>query len=187
MVTYQNLCALEEDYSRPRLSQTLSISSKCGRDATELEYSEQNILLPARIKCKNICLLFYEAYRKKKSLLVTFIFRTNFQRLCILKVSQQSAKHLDKIINVEQFLRKIFSVIHSNDPVARAITLRWMTLSSVTDAFIFMTASLIKLRSNQVLCGGIGNVFVWKKCLSVFNSLTPYAWLSWATRNFMGQ
>ncbi|KAI8497841.1 Integrator complex subunit 7 [Branchiostoma belcheri] len=36
---------------------------------------------------------------------------------------QQSEKHLDKILNVDEFLRRIFSVIHSNDPIARELTL----------------------------------------------------------------
>ena len=45
-------------------------------------------------------------------------------RLCILKVAQRSEKHLDKILNVDEFLRRIYSVIHSNDPMARAITIR---------------------------------------------------------------
>lgn len=51
-------------------------------------------------------------------------FRNNFLRLCVLKVTQQSEKHLEKIINVDEFVKRVFSVIHSNDPVARAITLR---------------------------------------------------------------
>ncbi|KAG8123241.1 hypothetical protein E2320_018673 [Naja naja] len=50
----------------------------------------------------------------------------NFLRLCILKMTQQSEKHLEKILNVDEFVKKIFSVIHSNDPVARAITLRML-------------------------------------------------------------
>ncbi|XP_025105728.1 integrator complex subunit 7-like [Pomacea canaliculata] len=50
----------------------------------------------------------------------------NFIRLNILRVVQQSEKHLDKILNVDEFLRRIFGVIHSNDPIARAITLRMM-------------------------------------------------------------
>ena len=54
--------------------------------------------------------------------------RNNFQRLCVLKVTQQSEKHLDKILNTDEFLRRIFSVIHSNDPVARAITLRYIAM-----------------------------------------------------------
>ncbi|GLG96261.1 Integrator complex subunit 7 [Gryllus bimaculatus] len=53
----------------------------------------------------------------------------NFLRVWVLRVCQQSEKHLDKILNVDEFVRRIFSVIHSNDPVARALTLR--TLGSV--------------------------------------------------------
>ena len=34
----------------------------------------------------------------------------------------------DKITNVDEFLRRIFAVIHSNDPVARALTLRTLGL-----------------------------------------------------------
>lgn len=52
------------------------------------------------------------------------LFRNNFLRLCVLKVTQQSEKHLEKILNVDEFVKRVFSVIHSNDPVARAITLR---------------------------------------------------------------
>lgn len=37
---------------------------------------------------------------------------------------EQSEKHLDKILNVDEFVRRVYSVIHSNDPVARALTLR---------------------------------------------------------------
>lgn len=47
----------------------------------------------------------------------------------MLRVCQQSEKHLDKILNVDEFVRRIFSVMHSNDPVARALTLR--TLGAV--------------------------------------------------------
>ena len=54
-----------------------------------------------------------------------YLLRNNFLRLCILKVTQQSEKHLDKVLNVDEFLKRIYSVIHSNDPVARAITVRW--------------------------------------------------------------
>ena len=54
------------------------------------------------------------------------IFRSNFLRHCILKVTQQSEKHLDRILNVDEFLRRIYMVMHSNDPVARAITLRFV-------------------------------------------------------------
>lgn len=53
----------------------------------------------------------------------------NFLKLWILRVCQQSEKHLDKILNVEEFVRRIYSVMHSNDPVAKALTLR--TLGSI--------------------------------------------------------
>ena len=60
------------------------------------------------------------------------VFRTstNFLRIWVLRVCQQSERHLDKIINVDEFVRRIFSVIHSNDPMARALTLR--TLGSLS-------------------------------------------------------
>jgi integrator complex subunit 7 len=50
-------------------------------------------------------------------------FRTNFPRLCVLRVCQQSEKHLDKILNVDEFVKRIFTVIHSNDPVLLKIIL----------------------------------------------------------------
>uniref|UniRef100_H2ZCL7 Integrator complex subunit 7 n=1 Tax=Ciona savignyi TaxID=51511 RepID=H2ZCL7_CIOSA len=55
-------------------------------------------------------------------------FRTgnNFLKLCVLRVAQQSTKQLDKILNIDEFMRRIYSVIHSNDPYARAITLRML-------------------------------------------------------------
>ncbi|XP_044738328.1 integrator complex subunit 7 [Chrysoperla carnea] len=54
------------------------------------------------------------------------VFRTgtNFLRIWILRVFEQSEKHLDKILNVDEFVRRVYSVMHSNDPVARALTLR---------------------------------------------------------------
>lgn len=51
-------------------------------------------------------------------------FRSNFLRLWVLRVCQQSEKHLDKISNVDEFVRRVYSVIHSNDPIARSLTLR---------------------------------------------------------------
>ncbi|XP_057376792.1 integrator complex subunit 7-like [Daphnia carinata] len=59
------------------------------------------------------------------------VFRTgtNFPRLCVLRVCQQSEKHLDKILNVDEFVKRIFTVIHSNDPIARSLALR--TLGSM--------------------------------------------------------
>ncbi|XP_050544751.1 integrator complex subunit 7 isoform X2 [Daktulosphaira vitifoliae] len=60
-----------------------------------------------------------------------YVFRlgTNFLRLWVLRVCQQTEKHIDKILNIDEFVRRIYSVMHSNDPVARGLTLR--TLGSV--------------------------------------------------------
>ena len=53
----------------------------------------------------------------------------NFLKLCVLCVVRQSERHLDKITNVDEFVKRVFAVIHSNDPIARALTLR--TLGAV--------------------------------------------------------
>lgn len=60
------------------------------------------------------------------SLKLAELFRngSNFCRLLILKVIQQTEKHLDKISNADEFVRRLFAVSYSNDPVARAVTLR---------------------------------------------------------------
>lgn len=58
-----------------------------------------------------------------------FSVGSNLIRLWVLRVCQQSEKHLEKISTVDQFVKRIFVVMHSNDPVARAITLR--TLGAV--------------------------------------------------------
>lgn len=60
------------------------------------------------------------------------VFRcgSNFLRVLVLKVMQQSQNHLDKILNIDEFVRRVYCVMHSNDPVARALTLR--TLGSIS-------------------------------------------------------
>ena len=55
---------------------------------------------------------------------VFIYYSNNFVRLCIVRVLEESRRHLDKIHNVEEFLARIFQVVHSNDPVARAVTIR---------------------------------------------------------------
>lgn len=45
-----------------------------------------------------------------------FRFGSNLLRLWVLRVCQQSEKHLDKILNVDEFVKRIFTVTHSNDP-----------------------------------------------------------------------
>lgn len=52
--------------------------------------------------------------------------RNNFLRLNILKVFQLTEKHLQKIISMDEFIRRIYSVIHSNDSSARGVTLRYI-------------------------------------------------------------
>lgn len=54
---------------------------------------------------------------------------SNLLRLWVLRVCQLSEMHIEKIINVDEFVKRVFMVIHSNDPIARALTLR--TLGSV--------------------------------------------------------
>lgn len=73
-----------------------------------------------------VCVTLMKRFNSGFHLLVAGFsdFRNNFLRLCVLKVTQQSEKHLEKILNVDEFVKRVFSVIHSNDPVARAITLR---------------------------------------------------------------
>ena len=52
--------------------------------------------------------------------------RTNFLRLCVWKVTQRSAGHLEKIMNIDEVVKRLFSVTHSNDPTARALALRYI-------------------------------------------------------------
>lgn len=54
---------------------------------------------------------------------------SNLLRLWILRVCQQTEKHLDKIINVDEFVKRIFWVTHSNNPMERALAIR--TLGAV--------------------------------------------------------
>ena len=43
----------------------------------------------------------------------------NFLKLCVLCVVRQSERHLDKITNVDEFVKRVFAVIHSNDPIGK--------------------------------------------------------------------
>jgi len=54
------------------------------------------------------------------------VFRqgSNFLKLCVLRVCQESERHLDKMTSVDELVRRIITVMNSNDPVARALTLR---------------------------------------------------------------
>ena len=50
--------------------------------------------------------------------------RDNFLRFQVLEVFRQSERHLAGITSIDEVLKRVISVIHSNDPVARALTLR---------------------------------------------------------------
>ena len=60
------------------------------------------------------------------SLKLSEVYRngSNFLRVLILQVMRESEKHLDKIVNIDEFVRRLFAVTFSNDPLARTITLR---------------------------------------------------------------
>ena len=38
--------------------------------------------------------------------------------MCVVEVVESCGRHLDKLINVDEFLRRITTVMHSNDPVS---------------------------------------------------------------------
>ncbi|XP_037933646.1 integrator complex subunit 7 [Teleopsis dalmanni] len=59
-----------------------------------------------------------------------FLTGTNLLKFWVLRVCQQSENHLDKIMNIDAFVKRIFTVMHSNDPVGRALTLR--TLGAIS-------------------------------------------------------
>ncbi|OQV11986.1 putative Integrator complex subunit 7 [Hypsibius exemplaris] len=61
-------------------------------------------------------------------------FRTgsNTLQMEILRVVQKNIQHLPKIRNHGEFIRPIFTVMYSNDPVARAITLRLLAAIAVS-------------------------------------------------------
>lgn len=87
-------------------------------------------------------------------LLFCFVFlfdSNNFIRLNILRVVQQSEKHLDKILNVDEFLRRIFGVIHSNDPIARAIEMSALAGMDITPDAGSTLRKVIKLRLDNFL------------------------------------
>ena len=50
----------------------------------------------------------------------------NLLRLHILRVFQVANRHLGKVSSSEELVRRLSLVTHSNDPVARALTLRWV-------------------------------------------------------------
>ena len=85
------------------------------------EQCEAIVCVPALLEKYPFPILVNAAFLK-----LADVFRagTNFMKLCVLKALQSSKKHLNKILNVDEFSRRFFAVIHSNDPIARAVTLR---------------------------------------------------------------
>ena len=59
-----------------------------------------------------------------------FLFRTNEMRLNITKVLDRIANQLQKSSMLDDPIKLIYSVMHSNDCIARALALRFVFLSS---------------------------------------------------------
>lgn len=87
-------------------------------------------------------------------MILLLIFQSaNFLKICVLKVIQESSKHLEKILNVDEIVRRLYSVIHANDPVARAITLRYLlftTVMHVSSCYIFISSILSSITEERV-------------------------------------
>lgn len=91
------------------------------RSSSVGEQSEAIVQLPSLIDQYPFPVLINNAYLK-----LAEVFRTgnNLLRLHVLKVIQLSKRHLNKLTNSDEFLKRINAVTHSNDAVARAIVLR---------------------------------------------------------------
>lgn len=74
---------------------------------------------PLPILINSACLKLAEAFRNG----------SNFIRVQICEVLERNQSHLNKIYNVDEFFRNIFTVSTSNDPIARSITL--LTLGNI--------------------------------------------------------
>lgn len=74
---------------------------------------------PLPILINSACLKLSEAFR----------YGSNFIRVQICEVLERNQSHLNKIYNVDDFYRNIFTVTTSNDPIARSITL--LTLGNI--------------------------------------------------------
>lgn len=74
---------------------------------------------PLPILINSACLKLAEAFR----------CGSNFIRVQICELLERNQSHLDKIYNVDDFFRNLFTVTTSNDPIARSITL--LTLGNI--------------------------------------------------------
>lgn len=68
---------------------------------------------PLPILINSACLKLAEAFRNG----------SNFIRIQICEVLKRNQSHLNKIYNIDDFFRNIFTVTTSNDPIARSVTL----------------------------------------------------------------
>jgi len=69
-------------------------------------------------------------------------------RGCVCEVLEASARHLDKLINVDEFLRRIMTVMHSNDPVS------FMEYNVNFCLFLIMNFSIEIFSSFNEICVG---------------------------------
>ena len=66
-------------------------------------------------------------------------------KMQIAKMTQRCARHLERIVSQDEVLRRFLSVLHSNDPIARALTLRFAPL---------LCPFVIKRDTTTVYCPG---------------------------------
>ncbi|XP_070576855.1 integrator complex subunit 7-like [Ptychodera flava] len=118
-----SMMGMESTYGEPEQDANTALMEldKGLRSAKVGEQCEAIVRFPRLFEKYPFPILINSAFLKLSEV---FRLGSNFLRLCVLKVTQQSEKQLDKILNKDEFVRRIFTVIHTNDPVARAITLR---------------------------------------------------------------
>ena len=111
-------------------------------------------------------------------------------RLHVLKVIQLSRRHLNKLTNSDEFLKRINAVTHSNDAVARAVVLRWK--ESIFSNFYFVILEFLAVLQPLYQKGkmSITGLFILYCCYgthingwSAFTEgLNPMTWLKWRQR-----
>ena len=104
---------------------------------TQMCYKLYSIINSAKIMHFSLMLNHPPFHKAIFIMFANFYCSDNFVRLCIVQVFRESQKHLDKINNIEEFQIRIFQVIHSNDPVARAITIRYFISLYCLNSFLF--------------------------------------------------
>eukprot|EP00041_Stephanoeca_diplocostata_P031472 m.980380 g.980380 ORF g.980380 m.980380 type:complete len:1008 (-) comp23966_c0_seq1:670-3693(-) len=85
------------------------------------------VVCEAVLLCSRMFTLFpFSTFINSTFLKLADLFREgdNNVRFRILKATEASKHHLGKIMSTDEVLRRLLSVYHSNDPLARSITLR---------------------------------------------------------------